>query len=227
MRNYWKGLGSYATVVKGGKGMHVLKGSKPNVCTLSGKEICNNFSLKALVFLKLRDIRLIQKKIVLLKEEGFDELQIKYVASDWVYLTFFSEEVCEKFKKCNGIKAFFSFFRPVVNEFFVNERAVWIEKIGLPCCAWNEDVSKVASMWGDVCFVDDDGDDPLEINRVCIRTSNLDLIHETIKVVAQGIEYDVTVREICNWEMDILEEGEVGSDIPDLSEEEESNDFFS
>ncbi|CAH1423762.1 unnamed protein product [Lactuca virosa] len=193
-----QGLGSYATVVKG-----------------------------ASVFAKLRDIRLIQNLFVLLKEEGFDDLQIKYVASDWVYLTFLSEEVCTRFKKCKGIKAYFSLFRPDVNGFFVKERVVWIEMIGLPCCAWNEDdVSKVASMWDDVCFLDDDGDAPLAIKRVCIRTSKPTLIHEAFKVVVQGIEYDVAVREVFNWEPDILEEGEVGLDIPDLSDEEEANDFF-
>ncbi|CAH1448082.1 unnamed protein product [Lactuca virosa] len=81
--------------------------------------------------------------------------------------------------------------------------------IGLPCCAWNKDVvSKVANMWGDVCFLDDDGDAPLAIKRACIKTSKPTLIHETVKVVAQGIEYDVAVREISNWEPDILEEGE-------------------
>ncbi|CAH1413153.1 unnamed protein product [Lactuca virosa] len=222
-----QGLESYATVVKGGKGMHGLKEPKSTVCTLSGKEICNNLSLQASVFAKLRDIRLIQNLFVLLKEEGFDDLQIKYVASDWVYLTFLSEEVCARFKKCNGIKAYFSLFTPVVNGFFVKERAVWIEMIGLPCCAWNEDaISKVASMWGDVCFLDDDGDTPLAIKRACIKTSKPALIHETVKVVAQGIEYDLAFREISNWEPDILEEGEVGSDIPDLSDEEEPKDFF-
>ncbi|CAI9303836.1 unnamed protein product [Lactuca saligna] len=182
-----KGQESYATVVKGGKGMHELKEPKSTVCTLSGKEICNNMSLKASMFAKLRDIRLIQNLFVLLKEEGFDALQIKYVASDWVCLTFLSEEVCARFKKCNGIKAYFSLFRPVVNGFFVKERAVWIEMIGLPCCAWNDDVvSKVASMWGDVCFLDDDGDASLAIKRACIKTYKPGLIHETVKVVAQG-----------------------------------------
>ncbi|CAI9292288.1 unnamed protein product [Lactuca saligna] len=99
--------------------------------------------------------------------------------------------------------------------------------IGLPCCAWNDDVvSKVARMWGDVCFLDDDVDAPLAIKRACIKTSKLDLIHETVKLVAQGIEYDVVVREISNWGSNILEEWEVGLDIPDLSDEEEPKDFF-
>ncbi|CAI9270854.1 unnamed protein product [Lactuca saligna] len=193
------GLESYAIVVKRGKRIHKLKGPKPNVCTLSGKEICNNMSLKASVFVKLRDIMLIQNFCVLLKEEGFDDLQIKYFASDWVYLTFLFEE----------------------------ERVVWIQMTGLTCCAWNEDVvSKVASMWGDVCFLDDHRDAPLVIKRVCIKTSKSALIHETVIVVAQGIKYDVTVCEVSNWKPDILEEGEVGSDILDLSDEEEANDFF-
>ncbi|CAH1423185.1 unnamed protein product [Lactuca virosa] len=30
-----------------------------------------------------------------------------------------------------------------------------------------------------------------------------------IKVVAQGVEYGVVVREISNWELDIMEEGEI------------------
>ncbi|CAH1448081.1 unnamed protein product [Lactuca virosa] len=41
-----QGLESYATVVKGGKGMYGLKEPKSTVCTLSGKEICNNLSLR-------------------------------------------------------------------------------------------------------------------------------------------------------------------------------------
>ncbi|XP_023758756.1 uncharacterized protein LOC111907189 [Lactuca sativa] len=89
-------------MVKGGKGMHGLKGPKPNVCALSGKQICNNLSLKASVFAKLRDIRTLR------------------------------------------------------------------QMIGLPCCAWNEDVvSMVASMCSNVCFLDDDGDDPLAMKRLC------------------------------------------------------------
>ncbi|CAI9297199.1 unnamed protein product [Lactuca saligna] len=69
-----QGQESYATVVKGGKGMHRLKEPKFTVCTFSGKEICNNLSLKASVFAKLGDIRLIQNLFVLLKEEGFNDL---------------------------------------------------------------------------------------------------------------------------------------------------------
>ncbi|CAI9269548.1 unnamed protein product [Lactuca saligna] len=40
-----QGLGSYVTVVMGGKGMHGMKGPKPNVCTLSGKSVLKGFGV--------------------------------------------------------------------------------------------------------------------------------------------------------------------------------------
>ncbi|CAI9282784.1 unnamed protein product [Lactuca saligna] len=47
-----------------------------------------------------------------------------------------------------------------------------------------------------------------------------------IKVVAQGVEYGMAVHEISNWEPNIKEEGEIGSDIPDLSGGEEEDACF-
>ncbi|CAH1415487.1 unnamed protein product [Lactuca virosa] len=187
---------SYANVLKGQGAVKTNKGSVP-MCILQGKEIDNPLSLKASVFGKLRDIRLIPKLCILLKEEGFPEIVIKYVASDWVYIS------------------------------FVSERAIWLELVGLPCCAWNDvAVKKLASMWGDVCFIEEDRDAPLAVKRVCIKTGKPSLIHDMIKVVAQGVEYGVVVREISNWEPNIMVEGEIGSDILDLSGGEEEDAYF-
>ncbi|CAH1415856.1 unnamed protein product [Lactuca virosa] len=72
-------------------------------------------------------------------------------------------------------------------------------------------------MWGEVCFIEEDGDTLLAVKRVCIKTGKPSLIHDMIKLVAQGVEYGVVMREISNWEPDIMEEGEIGSDILDLS----------
>ena len=81
----------------------------------------------------------------MLKEEGFHDLQIKYLGGDWVYVEFSSDLVCSKFKKSSSVRAFFSNFRHLVNGFKVLERVVWIEILGLPCCAWNNGVvNKVA-----------------------------------------------------------------------------------
>ncbi|CAH1436637.1 unnamed protein product [Lactuca virosa] len=99
--------------------------------------------------------------------------------------------------------------------------------VGLPCCAWNDvAVKKVASMWDEVCFIEEDGDAPLAVKRVCIKTAKPFLIQDMVKVVAQGVEYGVGVHKISNWEPNIMEEGEIESDIPDLSGGEEEDACF-
>ncbi|CAH1449455.1 unnamed protein product [Lactuca virosa] len=111
--------------------------------------------------------------------------------------------------------------------FFVKEHAIWLDLVGLPCCAWNDvAVKKLATMWGEVCFLEEVGDTPLAVKRVCIKTGKPSLIHDMIKVVAQGVEYGVVVRVISNWEPDIMEEGEIenGDKVDEGQEESFSTD---
>ncbi|KAL4588534.1 hypothetical protein LXL04_001425 [Taraxacum kok-saghyz] len=51
----------------------------------------------------------------------------------------------------------FSRFKNIDSEFIVKDRMVWLEIYGLPMCAWNPCVFKrVAALWGEVLFTDDD-----------------------------------------------------------------------
>ncbi|KAI3740675.1 hypothetical protein L2E82_31145 [Cichorium intybus] len=123
---------------------------------------------------------------MLLREEGFSDVNVKYVGSDWVYLVFDSEEVCSKFKKAKGIRSLFSILRPMLNGFHIKDRIVWMEVSGLPCCAWND---------------------------VAVT-----------KVVVQGIQYDVVVKELSNWELEIFVEEECSQqEIPSMVEESEDD----
>ncbi|CAH1435946.1 unnamed protein product [Lactuca virosa] len=160
--------GSYASAVKGDTGVKDKQRPISDVCSLQGTEIDNPLSMQSSIFGKMRDIRLIPKLYILLKEEGFPEIVIKYVSSDWVFISFLSEDSYTRFKKCEGVKSYFSVFRLVVNGFYVKERAIWLEMLGLPCCAWNDAaVKKIANMWGDVCFLEEDENAPLAVKRVC------------------------------------------------------------
>ncbi|CAH1416827.1 unnamed protein product [Lactuca virosa] len=79
-----------------------------------------------------------------------------------------------------------------VADVYVARKLSKIELVSLPCCAWNDvAVKKLATKWGDVCFLEEDGDDSLAVKRVCIKTGKPSLIHDMNKVVAQGIEYGV------------------------------------
>ncbi|CAH1426155.1 unnamed protein product [Lactuca virosa] len=217
---------TYANIVKGDA---VKQNKAEKSITLESKDIINNLAVKPSVFCQIRSVRLIPKLLVLLKEEGFHDLQIKYLGGDWVYVEFDSDLLCSKFKKASSVHAYFSNFRPVVNGFKVVERVIWIEILGLPCCAWNDNaVNKVAGIWGEVCFLDDDNQAPLATKRACIKTAQPSLIQDKLSLVVQGIKYDVVVRELSNWEPDMLcNEDDLSCDIPSLANDSDKdvNDF--
>nr|KAJ0210828.1 hypothetical protein LSAT_V11C400171530 [Lactuca sativa] len=111
----------------------------------------------------------------------------------------------------------------------VVERVIWIEILGLPCCTRNDSaVNKVACIWGELCFLDDDNQAPLAIKRVCIKTAQPSLIQDKLSLVVQGIKYDVVVRELLNWEPNILcNEDAIDCDLPSLTSDlkKDVNDF--
>ncbi|CAH1435649.1 unnamed protein product [Lactuca virosa] len=109
-----------------------------------------------------------------------------------------------------------------------HQRVIWLELLGFPCCPWNDAaVSKIAKTWGDVCFLEEDDEAPLDIQRVCIKTVKPSLIREKIKFVAHGIEYAVVARELSNSEPDILEKGaNLGQEIQSFSGDSEDDDYF-
>ncbi|CAH1428081.1 unnamed protein product [Lactuca virosa] len=83
-------------------------------------------------------------------------------------------------------------------------------------------VNKVAGIWGEVCFLDDDNQAPLAIKRVCNKTTKPSLIHDKLSLVVQRILYNVVVREFSNWEPDILcNEEALDCDLPSLSGDSE------
>lgn len=71
--------GSFSNVVKGG----MIKSKKPDVpLVLEGKEITNDLALKPYILCQVRSVRLIPKWFVLLKEEGFHDIQLWYLGGD-------------------------------------------------------------------------------------------------------------------------------------------------
>ncbi|CAH1433075.1 unnamed protein product [Lactuca virosa] len=216
--------GSFANVMRGG----IVQNNNLNgSLVLEGKEISNDLALKPSVFCQVKNVKLIPKLLVLLKEEGFHEIQLRYLGGDWVYVVFDSELVCSKSKKVAALRAYFSNFRPVVNGFKVLERVIWIEILGLPCCAWNNvDVSKLAGRWGDVCFLEDDIQAPLAVKRICIKTLKPSLIHDKISVVVLGISYELVVRELANWEPDIVCNDDIlDREMPNLSGDSDNEEL--
>ncbi|GJR99922.1 RNA-directed DNA polymerase, eukaryota [Tanacetum coccineum] len=79
-------------------------------------------------------------------------------------------EVCGKFTSNMGIQHLFTRFRSISSDFIVNGRLVWLEISKLSLCAWNSRVfKKIAAMWGDVLFADEDESNSLAIGK-CVKT---------------------------------------------------------
>ncbi|GKD36093.1 RNA-directed DNA polymerase, eukaryota, reverse transcriptase zinc-binding domain protein [Tanacetum coccineum] len=103
----------------------------------------------------------------------------------------------------------------------------WIKIDGLPLCAWGSEVyKKIGGLWGKFMFFDDDTKDNPSCGKVCIQTTEEQLISETIQVEVAEVEYLVRVRETSSWAIK-MDKPEIVSDSNyslDGSEEEESND---
>ncbi|KAI3708615.1 hypothetical protein L2E82_37914 [Cichorium intybus] len=70
---------------------------------------------------------------------------------------------------------------------------------------------------GEVCFFEEDDEAAMAVRRVCIKTTKMPLIFDKMKVVAQGIEYEVVVKELSNWEPEIFVEEECNQqEIPSI-----------
>ncbi|GJZ32760.1 hypothetical protein Tco_0578196 [Tanacetum coccineum] len=152
------------------------------------------------VLAKVREVELMSKLYEVMENEGFDEVEIHHVED-------FGFGLNLKLKR--------------------RERMTWIKIDGLPLCAWGSEVyKKIGGLWGKFMFFDDDTKDNPSCGKVCIQTTEEQLISKTIQVEVAEVEYLVRVRETSSWAIKI-DKPEIVSDSNyslDGTEEEESND---
>ncbi|CAH1419764.1 unnamed protein product [Lactuca virosa] len=131
--------GSYANAVKRNIGQNSKSLKPAPSVVLRGNEICNSFSMQTSIFGQVRNVRIIPNLFVLLREEGFNDIQVRYVGGDWVYVAFESEVACSKFKKSTGLVVGVSLDRDISDlsgdsdddEFLEKD----IEEEGTPLCS--------------------------------------------------------------------------------------------
>lgn len=65
---------------------------------------------------------------------------------------------------------------------------VSLEISDLPCCAWIYYLfSRVTSLLGHVCFLEDVMQGPMAVRRFCIKTSSISPLHDKVIVVIKKI----------------------------------------
>ncbi|GKE66540.1 RNA-directed DNA polymerase, eukaryota [Tanacetum coccineum] len=159
---------------------------------------------------------------VVQKDEGFENVTIRYVGGLWVSMEFLDSHARDGFQKHEGLDTWFSVVQPWRSDVKVDERVLWIDVEGVPLVAWtNKTFIKIAKMWGDMLFSEDSEDNNLWRKRLCVVTKVEDFIMESFKIIIKGKVYTVRAREIIGWIPDFMEEE---NDLSSDSEEEKERD---
>ena len=122
-------------------------------------------------------------------------------------MNFSSTNARDSFLAHEGVRSWFKEINPWTKDFKVLERLIWIDVEGVPFKAWcPKSFSLIARKWGEVVFMDDSDGNNLYSSRICIKSSYLSLIFETVKVILDGCIHHVRVKEVCGWIPDFLED---------------------
>ncbi|GJX73714.1 hypothetical protein Tco_0312309, partial [Tanacetum coccineum] len=125
----------------------------------------------------------------------------------WVMIVFTSEGAKETFRSNVGIGSWFSQLLQASNSFFVDERVTWIDIEGIPLKVWSKNTfSRITSKWGELLDFDEQEDGYLRSKRVCIKTTLVENIYESFKVIIQGKTFWIRAKEVSGWMPDFEED---------------------
>ncbi|GJX85760.1 RNA-directed DNA polymerase, eukaryota [Tanacetum coccineum] len=160
---------SYIQAAKAGTYSHSeVKVSKP---ALVLDESClHEHDLALSLVGKLKEFGSLSNLKKILMEEGFTDINIRYVSSK------------------------------ASNSFYVDERVAWIEIEGVPLRAWSHNTfSRISSTWGTLLYDEDEGAPHFHRKRLCIKTTIQDIIFDSIKIIVKGKVFWIRVKELTGW----------------------------
>ncbi|GJY10526.1 RNA-directed DNA polymerase, eukaryota, reverse transcriptase zinc-binding domain protein [Tanacetum coccineum] len=145
---------SYVHVVK--TGHHDSQAEKESIPALVLDDSCGYQREFATVLMgKVKEISSLTNLKLVLANEGFDCITLKYMGGFWVMLEFLSEVTKEKFKENVAVGTWFSQLQQASNEFLIEERIAWIDIEGVPLKVWSKNTfNRIAAKWGDILHID-------------------------------------------------------------------------
>ncbi|GJV78097.1 RNA-directed DNA polymerase, eukaryota, reverse transcriptase zinc-binding domain protein [Tanacetum coccineum] len=168
---------SYSKVVQAGSDRQHVKDDKPAIVL---DDSCLNYSDYSLAVMgKVKEFGLMSNLKLVLANEGFVNIQLKYLGGYWVMIEFFSKDSKEKFMANVGVSSWFSTIQQASNAFYVDERVTWVDIEGIPLKVW-----------------------------ICIKTKSAENISESFKIIVHGKVLWVRAKEVDGWVPDIVEEEE-------------------
>ncbi|GKA77091.1 nucleotide-binding alpha-beta plait domain-containing protein [Tanacetum coccineum] len=181
---------SFAQVVKGGSmSGNTECDSIPAIdlddeCLYS-KDVANSLMGRVKDFFSLSNLK------IALTNEGFDDINIRYMGELWVMLEFASCKSKDLFRSNVGAGSWFSVLQQAEYDFTVEGRIVWVEIEGVPFKLWTEKTFKrIANKWGELLDVDDQEESCFHSRRLCIYTKSHSNIFDNFKIAFRGKVYD-------------------------------------
>ncbi|GJX10356.1 DIE2/ALG10 family protein [Tanacetum coccineum] len=120
---------SYAHVVKGLS--QVNRDTDKNPTMVLDDDCVNQEDYMCCLNGKVKDFGSLSNIKIVLGNEGFNDIEIRYLGGLWVMIVFKSVEVKEKFKSNVGTGSWFSQLIQTLNDFIVDGRVTWVEIEGI------------------------------------------------------------------------------------------------
>ncbi|GJV95347.1 RNA-directed DNA polymerase, eukaryota, reverse transcriptase zinc-binding domain protein [Tanacetum coccineum] len=216
---------SYAHVVKGSQSHNL---DSENIPAMMLDDSClNQQNFNCCLMGKVKNFESLSNLKVVLVNEGFDNIDLKYMGGYWVMIKFQSEEAKKTFQSNVGIGTWFAKIQQASTDFFVEGRVAWVDIEGVPLKMWSDNTFKrIASKWGTLIHADSHEDGNFYTKRICINTNITSNILESFKIIYRGKLFWVRAKEVPGWEPDFMEDNDDDSDndddlINDLKKDEE------
>ncbi|GJV39139.1 RNA-directed DNA polymerase, eukaryota [Tanacetum coccineum] len=139
---------------------------------------------------KVKDFTSLSNLKVVLGNEGFDNIELKYMGGYWIMIEFQLEETKQMFQSNVGIGSWSSQLKQALNDFIIDGRVTWVEIKGIPLKLWYENTfNRIASIWGTLLHIKDQDDECYHRKRICINTNVNSNIFESFKAIYQVVEW--------------------------------------
>ncbi|GKA31131.1 DIE2/ALG10 family protein [Tanacetum coccineum] len=206
-------VSSYANVVKNQSQGNGENDSKP-VLVLDDSCV-NTQDYSCCLNGKVKEVGVLENLKVALGNEGFTDIDLRYMGGLWVMIAFDSVEAKEKFLGGELIQA--------SSEFITDERVTMVKIEGIPLKVWNKNTFiRIASKWGTLLNVENLEKENYHCKRLCVLTKSMSHIFESFKINYKGKTYWVRAIEIPGWTPDLDDQNDEESD----SEDEECEEVF-
>ncbi|GJX71517.1 nucleotide-binding alpha-beta plait domain-containing protein [Tanacetum coccineum] len=222
------GVSSFQTnaKAKGVQGMtssyvHIVKGGSQSVngeaesfpALVLDEDCCNSKDLDCALFGRVKEFASLANLKMVLNNEGFDNITIKYMGGFWVLLEFTAEDSKKSFQSHMGAASWFTQLVQASMDFNIDERVAWVEIEGVPFKMWSANTfRRIASKWGTLIHVDGQDEECFHRKRLCLNTKVGRNIVESFKIIFKGKVYWIRANEVPGWVPDFMDDSEEESD---------------